>query len=102
MSHFRITATLISRFLLQLQSARKRTLHIDSHSRLGESTSRLGTLVFERAVGSIASSLSPEDIDFLEDEHELEDTHDESLSRTAEDEQHDGHTMIGDKNMVGA
>lgn len=58
--------------------------------------------MFERAVGSIASSLSPEDIDFLEDEHDPEDTHDESLSRTAEDEQHDDHTMIGDKNTVGA
>ncbi|KAI0794592.1 hypothetical protein C8Q74DRAFT_1445916 [Fomes fomentarius] len=97
-----ITATLISRFLLQLHSARKRTLHIDSHSRLGESTSRLETLVFERAVGSIASSLSPEDIDYLEDEHDPEDTHDESLSGTAEDEQHDGYAMIGDKNTVGA
>ena len=53
-----ITATLISRFLLQLQSTRKRTLHIDTHSLPGNTTLALETLVFDRVAGPIGSSLS--------------------------------------------
>ncbi|KAI0730559.1 hypothetical protein C8Q76DRAFT_715190 [Earliella scabrosa] len=67
-----ITATLISRFLLQLQSTRKRTLHIDTHSLPGNTTLALETLVFDRVAGPIGSSLSADEMDgTLSNEYEL-------------------------------
>ncbi|RPD73182.1 hypothetical protein L226DRAFT_572616 [Lentinus tigrinus ALCF2SS1-7] len=56
-----VTATLVSRFLIHLQAANRRTLHIDTHSSPdhGETTfSSLGTLVFDRIVGPMESALS--------------------------------------------
>ncbi|KAI0685066.1 hypothetical protein C8T65DRAFT_748277 [Cerioporus squamosus] len=51
-----LTTILISRFLLNLQAANRRVLHLSFDSTLAAS-SQAGTLVFERLVGSLGESL---------------------------------------------
>ena len=62
-----MTATLVSRFLIHLQAANRHVVHIDTHSSIGGGDhgdaglitfSSLGTLVFERVVESMGSTLS--------------------------------------------
>ena len=63
-----VTATLVSRFLIHLQAANRHVVHIDTHSSIGGggdhgdaglvTFSSLGTLVFERVVDSMGSTLS--------------------------------------------
>ncbi|KAI0738618.1 hypothetical protein C8Q80DRAFT_1275587 [Daedaleopsis nitida] len=73
----RITAALVSRFLLDLQQANRKALHLDtrSGSELDSGCSGsdaggsqgVGSLVFERVVSSIASSLEAPGVDVDED-----------------------------------
>ncbi|KAI0794518.1 hypothetical protein C8Q74DRAFT_1365958 [Fomes fomentarius] len=79
-----ITAVLVSRFLLDLQHANRETLHLDSQGEPGEdghADSNIGSLVFERVVGSIAST-----IDFAngEEGEEDDDEYQEGRGRGAE------------------
>ena len=57
----RLTCILVSRFLLDLQGATRRSLHLGTH--VGEATDTdartKSTIIFERVVGSIASTLEP-------------------------------------------
>ncbi|KAI0730625.1 hypothetical protein C8Q76DRAFT_792776 [Earliella scabrosa] len=67
-----ITAVLVSRFLLDLQHANRKTLHLDSGADSYADSDRGrgggGSIVFERVVGSIASSIEPGG--YYEDEDE--------------------------------
>ena len=57
----RLTCILVSRFLLDLQGATRKSLHLGTH--IGEATDTdartKSTIIFERVVGSIASTLEP-------------------------------------------
>ncbi|KAI0630663.1 hypothetical protein C8Q77DRAFT_1160216 [Trametes polyzona] len=53
-----VTAVLVSRFLLDLQTANRKTMRLDSQDTIFATTSALGgTLDFARVVGSLGSSL---------------------------------------------
>ena len=73
-----LTAIIVSRFILHLQSANLRAT--DAASSQGQTTSHDGSLVFERVVGSLAASISPDDY------FKTEEDHDDSGSDTILDE----------------
>ncbi|PIL24627.1 hypothetical protein GSI_12511 [Ganoderma sinense ZZ0214-1] len=57
-----VTAVLVSRFLLDLQAANRKTLRLDSQDLSQEETSQgvpTGSLIFNRVVGSLGSSILP-------------------------------------------
>ena len=71
----RLTCILVSRFLLDLQGATRRSLQLGTH--IGEATDTnartKSTIIFERVVGSIASTLEPttdSDTVLPEEEHD--------------------------------
>ncbi|RPD60336.1 hypothetical protein L226DRAFT_525611 [Lentinus tigrinus ALCF2SS1-7] len=80
-----ITTILISRFLMHLQSANRRVLHLSSLDGTLAASSQTDTLVFERVVGSLGESLDAEtyqydvkssitvDVDVVELGHNTED-----------------------------
>ena len=55
-----MTAILVQRFLIHLQLANRRALHLDTTQNAG-SLQDAGTLVFERVVGSLSASLTLDD-----------------------------------------
>ena len=55
-----MTAILVQRFLIHLQLANRRALHLDT-TQNAECSRDLGTLAFERVVGSLSASLTLED-----------------------------------------
>lgn len=59
----RLTAIIMSRFMLHLQQAKSRTTGINSSQELGtDSTALAGnSVMFERVFGSFGASISPED-----------------------------------------
>ena len=68
---------LVSRFLLDLQHANRKTLHLDSGADSYADSDRGrggvgGSIVFERVVGSIASSIEPGGYYYDEDDAEDE------------------------------
>ena len=78
----RITSILISRFLFHLQAVERKTHATSTHPELSTNDATTGTLIFQRAVGSIASSLPPEEFgteDFEEDYENSQDADDGTL-----------------------
>ena len=71
----RITSILISRFLFHLQAVEKKTQGTSTHLEL-PSNAATGTLIFQRVVGSVASSLSPEVYGAENFEEDYENDHD--------------------------
>ncbi|KAJ8453855.1 hypothetical protein ONZ51_g13365 [Trametes cubensis] len=57
-----VTAVLVSRFLLDLQSTNRKSLRLDPSDSMHFDTSFGGTLSFARVVGSIGSPLEPTSI----------------------------------------
>ncbi|RDX51355.1 hypothetical protein OH76DRAFT_1401672 [Lentinus brumalis] len=82
-----VTATLVSRFLIHLQAANRRTLHIDTdnYADRGATFSSLGTLVFDRVVGPMESTLSHGDADDSSEGGASDETQVMELRPTAED-----------------
>ncbi|KAM5541392.1 hypothetical protein V8D89_004946 [Ganoderma adspersum] len=74
-----LTAILVQRFLIHLQSANHRALDLDS-SQMGTAVQQSKSLVFNRVMGSLGGSIPPEDflgpsdddVDWVEDEREGE------------------------------
>ncbi|PIL30356.1 hypothetical protein GSI_07541 [Ganoderma sinense ZZ0214-1] len=56
-----VTAILVQRFLIHLQLANRKALHVGTSQNAGSSQDSMGTLVFERVVGSLSASLTPDD-----------------------------------------
>ncbi|PIL30370.1 hypothetical protein GSI_07555 [Ganoderma sinense ZZ0214-1] len=56
-----VTAILVQRFLIHLQLANRKALHVGTSQNAGFSQDSMGTLVFERVVGSLSASLTLDD-----------------------------------------
>ncbi|PIL30359.1 hypothetical protein GSI_07544 [Ganoderma sinense ZZ0214-1] len=56
-----VTAILVQCFLIHLQLANRKALHVGTSQNAGFSQDSMGTLVFERVVGSLSASLTPDD-----------------------------------------
>ncbi len=56
-----MTAILVQRFLIHLQLANRKALHLDTSQGAGSSSQDAGTLVFERVIGSLNASLTLDD-----------------------------------------
>ncbi len=85
--HCSVTATLVSRFLIHLQAANRRTLHIDTENYAdhGATFPSLGTLVFDRVVGPMESTLSHGGADDSSEGGASDETQSMELRPTAED-----------------
>ncbi|TFK80700.1 hypothetical protein K466DRAFT_636333, partial [Polyporus arcularius HHB13444] len=84
-----VTATLVSRFLIHLQAANRRTLHIDTdnYAHHGATVPSLGTLVFDRVVGPMESTLSHGGADDSSEGRTSDETQVMELRPTTEDPQ---------------
>ncbi|KAM5530955.1 hypothetical protein V8D89_015400 [Ganoderma adspersum] len=68
-----VTAVLVSRFLLDLQAANRKALRLDSQDMSQDETSQgfpAGSLIFNRVVGSLGSSIDPTPFEDMDAEEE--------------------------------
>lgn len=90
----RITAILVSRFLLHLQCANRKALNMSSvDDTRADATPSSGTVIFERVVGSLSSfvSFGPEEDD--EDDDNVT-ANDSESSKTASPEKQGSEPMV--------